>query len=326
MNGNERLQRVRDALLLRERLLLEGVSERNIRDSVATGAWAKVASGAFVPTPIWKQWYPEDRHLALLVALDARTRTSKPVFSRTSAAAIHGLPCYGADPLRAHATVPSAEHANSRKQLTRHVAPLEAEDIVEIGGLLCTSLDRTLLDIARFSVAEQAICALDAGLRMKFGRKVRELQIEWRAEQLARLNELGGYRGVRAAQRHISFADGRADSVAESLSRLQLRRLGYPVAIQVEVPAPKGTYRIDFEFLGLKIYGEVDGESKYLDPRMLGGKSSAESVLYEKHREDWVRGTKDARMVRWGFPASRSSLALGRRLREFNVPPPPFRP
>lgn len=52
---------------------------------------------------------------------------------------------------------------------------------------------------------------------------------EWRARQLSELSALAPARGVRVAQGRSAHADGRAESVAESLSRLQLRRLGYEV-------------------------------------------------------------------------------------------------
>ncbi len=81
------------------------------------------------------------------------------------------------------------------------------------------------------------------------------------------------------------------------------------------------SYRIDFEFVGLGVFGEVDGVAKYTDAKLLPDQTSSQAVLAEKRREDWVRGVTRHRFVRWGFREARDAGLLGARLRAFGVYP-----
>lgn len=316
----ERVERIRAALRFRSRLRDEGVSDREMHDAVRRNEWVKVAHGVYALRDQWVQWHPVERHLARALAVDHASRR-KRIFSHLTASAILGLPAYMMERERVHVAVEHRESAQSTRSIAAHVRPLKDMDVVDVGGLWCTSLTLTMLDVARTARADQSVVCLDAGLRQMFGSQVVSGQKEWRSRQLRSLDPLRGQRGVRAARRIVEFADGRADSPAESLSRLQLDRLGYETEIQVEVHTERGTYRVDFEFIGLGVFGEVDGESKYTDPEMLGGRSTAQAVLNEKYREDLVSGTRRARFVRWGFRESRTAEALGARLRSFGVHP-----
>lgn len=322
MANEERIELVRQAVGFRRSLHAAGTHDRELRAAVADGELVRIAPGAYVAADRWRGWFREDRQLARVIAADFNGRGRRQVFSHFSAAAIWGLPLYGFDSDRVHVVVPG-EAPRSTRRVLRHSGDYDPSSLAEIGGLLCTDIDRTVVDLARVAPPELAIGCLDAGLRLKFGRDVRHAQDGWREATLARLEMLCGHRGVRRAQRLIRMADGRADSVAESLSRLQLRRLGYEVEIQVEVPAPHGgAYHVDIEFLGLRLFGEVDGEVKYTDRSFRNGQSVEQVMLREKAREDWVRGTTGNRMIRWGFRDVGTAQKLAARLRAFRVPPP----
>lgn len=317
----ERVERIRSELLLRALLHDHGTHDREIVAAIRDGTWIRVARGVYAPAGTWQGWYPEERHIARAVATDLNAVSRRPIFSHLTASVILGLPGYRLERERVHVVVPGIAHPRSTSTVIRHVGSLADGEVAEIAGLHCTSLTRTLADVARTSSPEQSAVCLDAGLQKLFGRAVVDGQEEWRAQSLSVLESLRGRRGARLAKRMIRFADGRAESPAESLSRLQLQRLGYAVEIQVEVPTPHGTARIDFEFIGLRVFGEVDGAVKYLDAKMLSGMTPGEAVLREKHREDWVSGSRGARFVRWGFRESESSAVLGARLRVFGVHP-----
>lgn len=129
--------------------------------------------------------------------------------------------------------------------------------------------------------------------------------------------------GSLRARRVLGFASALAESPLESLTRLQLARLGFEVREQVSVPAPGGAeYRIDFELAGHKTFLEADGRIKYTDERMRGDRSLDELLIDEKHREDWVRGTTDYRFIRSGWQDAQSPGAMAQRLIAFGIHPP----
>ncbi len=233
------------------------------------------------------------------------------------------LRLYGVSTSRVEVAARPGGAVRDTGSVIRHRCDIPPDEIVEIGGLRCTGLDRTLLDVARFSASDRAIPCLDAGLQRTFGRDAGEAQHEWSERMLDRVSAMAGQRGVRRARAQIRFADGRAESMPESLSRLQLRRLGYEVEIQVPVPSPNdGMYRVDVELLGLGILAEIDGLVKYFESERLSRRSAAQVVVDERARENWIQGTTMKRLIRWGFAESRTAQALAARLRSFGVPPP----
>ncbi len=102
------------------------------------------------------------------------------------------------------------------------------------------------------------------------------------------------------------------------------RQLGFAVPrLQVALPAPDGgSYFVDFGLDDVNAWGEYDGEGKYLDPHLRGEATSAQVLLEEKRREDWIRGTTNRRFPRWGKAAIASASSLGIRLAAFHVRPP----
>lgn len=116
----------------------------------------------------------------------------------------------------------------------------------------------------------------------------------------------------------------------ESVSHLQLRRLGFDVALQVAVPARvRGHYFVDFELLGLGVFAECDGKSKYTDTVLRGGLSAEEVMYREKRREEWIASTTGKRVVRWGYADVATPMTLAQLLESYGVPipnPPSDRP
>ena len=329
MDPATRIASIRAQLLHRTRLNDDGVHDKLISASVRSGTWTVIARGLYVDSAAYARWTSDELHVARAIATAIRAASVRPVFSHVTAAVLLGLPSYGMRHERVHVTLPSLTNVGSSTAIVRHQAKVSATEIVEVGGLRCTSLSRTMSDVARFATTEQAAVVLDEGLR-RLGASPRPARGElrdateaWLADRYEALAEMTGQRGVALARRRLAFADARAESVAESLSRVQLRRLGYSFKLQVEVAAPSGSmYRVDFELVGKRTLGEVDGNVKYTDQRLRGARSAEDVVLAEKRREDWIRGTTGFGLVRWGFRESRSAELLGARLRAFHVPPP----
>lgn len=200
-------------------------------------------------------------------------------------------------------------------------------DTGTVGGIRCTNYARTVFDLARVASMETLLGCADAALakQARQGRIVTpELWEAWRASMNRQIEAAGRRaRGLRAVRRIIELADPRAESVLESVSRLQLIRLGFDVDLQVPVESPNGgTLYMDFELLGLNIFGECDGDVKYKDPKLRGGRSPEEVVVREKKRDNWVAGRTNHRIVHWGFRDVATAADLARLLRNYHVPLP----
>ncbi len=87
------------------------------------------------------------------------------------------------------------------------------------------------------------------------------------------------------------FADGGAESVGESWSRVRIAELGFAAPIlQRMFQLPNGRSCItDFFWEGPGVVGEFDGLLKYRTSRALSGRSAEEVVIAEKEREDGLR-------------------------------------
>lgn len=281
--------------------------------------------GYHIAAERWRAADRTDRQLARILAVRAAAR-GDIVFSHSSAAVLLGLPLYEANLDVVHITEPRGGAARRTGALLRHRSELDTDDIVEVGGLRCTSPERTLLDLARFVSVEDALACADGHLRGSFrvGRQVDTATVaEWRDRLERRLDDLVGARGVRGAREMLRLADPRKDSVLESVSHLRLVRLGFEVELQVPVRGPEHyDYYVDFRFVGLRLFGECDGASKYTDASLMNGLSPAQLVYREKRRQDWICGSTRNEMIRWGYSDVCSELGFARRLHAFRVPIP----
>ena len=99
--------------------------------------------------------------------------------------------------------------------------------------------------------------------------------------------------GHHRASKIIAFADSRAESVGESISRLRMAQLGIPEPkLQVVIPQLSHRFgiRVDFEIAQLRTVVEFDGRIEY--GRLLKpGQDGGDVVFEEKRREDAIRGT-----------------------------------
>lgn len=328
-SARQRHDRVQKLLLFRQQLLELGEwNEQLMRGAYERGELVRVARGMYIVSREWQRLFAEERLLAATLA-QARINARRGwIFTHESAAVLWGLPLWNLRSSRVHVATSIARPVNSSPRVMRRLCSLSDEDVVERFGVPCTSLPRTLVDLARSPNHEQALSAADAGLRHLFPSRrgvVPDGVAQWREESLATLASMAG-RGVRSGARIIAMADPRADSPAESVSRLHLARLGVAVEIQFPITSVSGsTYWVDFDFAGQGILGEVDGRVKYLEPGMRGDATAEHVVLAEKAREDEIRGVSGKRIVRWQVEHLKSARALGERLQRFGVVVPSLR-
>ena len=314
-----------DALLRsRDDIIATGITDRQLRSLVATGTLIRVHRGFFVDGASWGELWAEGRHL-LRVISHARSRPGlSPVFMQMSAGVLWGLPLYRVSDKVVHTLIQGTRHTRTVSGIARHDVDVAESDIVERHGMRCTSLVRTVFDMVRTMSREAAISAADTALRMvsESGQSQDAAAAEQWREELLRL-AAPGLRGVRKVRWTAGFADGRAQLPGESVSRLHLFRLGFhDVHLQVPVVGSAGDrYFMDFGFPRSRMFGEFDGEGKYLEPELRTTPTPVDAVLAEKRREDDVRGVTGWGVGRWGSAHIRSAEAFGARLAAFGIHP-----
>lgn len=275
-------------------------------DTIA-GAQVRVARGVYAPAPQWEILSDTDRYLAVIHAV-ARTRKTSPIVSHWSAAALHGLPMIGRWPSTVHVTVPPSSGSRSRHQIIRHALPIDNDQIVEILGLRVTSLARTIIDIAALGHFQQAVTMTDRALHID--RQGRQPPWCTRGQLLAQWQRRMPFRGYARAGEVIDFAVEHSDSALESVSRVNMELIGFPQPqLQVRFADHRGLIGYgDYFWPEYSLIGESDGDKKYLDPALRGGRSVEEVLLAQTKRENRLRAL-GYRITRWDW-ATATSLTL----------------
>jgi hypothetical protein len=310
----------------RAELLMNGWTDRRIAGAVRGGALHQIRRGWFMAVDDRKALWEEEKHRAHVIAV-ARDSHGPGVMSHSSAAVLWRLPLWGMRLTRVHMTTDAPHRISSSPDVHRHMAALAPDDVDVIDGIRCTSLARTVFDLARALPLEAAVSVADAAERRMApnGRTWDPGAVtSWRAGLQQRLDAAAGARGIRQARWVSEFADGRAQLPGESVSRLQLFRLGFEAPeLQVPVDGPGGSqYFVDFGLKSVRAFGEFDGKGKYLDEALRSGKSLEQVILEEKQREDWIRGTTQWRFARGESPHIKTARALGMRLASFGITAP----
>ncbi len=260
--------------------------------------------------------------LPLLSALSPRA-----VVSHESAAALLGL--WTPRPLRRYlleVTIPGhADRTDGRVRV--HGSRLESNDVIQVSGVVVTSVARTALDLARGRSLPTALIPLDSALRSltlegahtlapgAARDRVRDrIQVDAaRSGIAAALERQRGWPGVRAARAALEESDPASESAFESWSRGTIYRAGLPRPTVAEpVAGASGTcYWSDFAWRALGVTGEADGWSTY--GADLG--SFRTSLVAERSRQQDLEAAGWT-VVRWtpDEPAAAWLLRLARAL------------
>ncbi|MFH5824424.1 hypothetical protein [Georgenia sp. AZ-5] len=166
----------------------------------------------------WAASRPAARYRYLVEATVSMMRTTA-VLSHESAAVLLGLPVIGPWPDRVHVVEPLASGGRSTGMIFRH-GVRELPRTVQAADIAVTNVARTVLDLARTRSFASGLAAADFALAVN---RCTELDL-W--EELERLR---GTRGFRAARHVVERADGRSESVGESLSRARMYELRLPI-------------------------------------------------------------------------------------------------
>ncbi len=258
-----------------------GYSERSLRTLLRhDGAWVTLRRGVYAERAFVESLTPDQRYLlgAHAVALSCWVDAA---LSHTTAAAWHGLPLRPRWFDLHHVTRHGVLGGRTDNGVTHHRARLDDLDVTGRHGVKVTSLARTAVDVARLHGFEDGVVAADAALRL--GATHNEL-----ATMLERCRN---WPHNTRARRAVRVADGGAETIGETLTRLLVLelRIGRPET-QFRVSDGTRTAYADMR-VGRHLF-EFDGRKKYVG-RDRGGVAdrSVEEVLWEeKQREDWLRG------------------------------------
>jgi hypothetical protein len=288
--------------------------------AVLRGDEVRVASGAYVPVAPWLDLEERDRYVVRIRAV-AATRRKEMIVSHWSAAALHGLPMVGPWPAKVHVSIGRVSGGRSRGGVAKHALVVGDDEIVEVDGMLVTSIARTVLDLAVYADRLTAIAAVDRALLIdRFGgipALVRRDEL-WDS-YLAR----GNFRGAARARSILEFGQTGAESPLESVSRFNMKKIGCPTP---ELPVSFRDHlgdigNTDFYWRRYRLAGEADGDSKYLDPELRGGRTASEVVIAEKRREDRIRALGEG-MTRWTWAVGVNPKALRGHLQRAGLPIP----
>ena len=298
-----------DGLQLTQDLIRTGLDPRAASDFV------RVRRGVYAPAAAWA----DERARSLLrmraVALNA---SSPPLFSHRSAAAAWGLPFLTLGAPAAETLVASTSGGRSGRGIVRRGVDLDAVPVSVVRGFHVTSVERTLIDLARSQPLASAVMAVDFAISDGRGRRVPLTTPDRIRSELARLDLR---RGLARVNRTIDFGDGRSESPNESLSRARIYELGFPEPdLQVELTHHTGvTDRVDFLWREYGHIGEADGLGKYLDPALRSGRSAEEVLIDEKRREDRLR-SQYPRLSRWEWSDAYTPARLRAILLDAGLP------
>lgn len=277
-------------------LRAEGWSNRRVAQAVRDGQLAHPIHGVYLaPTKV-----PDaDAHLNRARAILMRQGTSA-VLSHDSAAVAHGVPLRHRDPPVVHFTVPPLVRGRRHRDYHAHSAALEADEVGVKHGIPVTSLTRTIIDVMRTAPYVWAVIAADWALSRGVSREA----------LLAFADEHRRAHGVPVLRQAALFADGDAQSPAESASRVSMARAGLPAPVlQFEVISPHGwEATTDFGWPEHGVVGEVDGKAKY-GTLVRTGQTPQDVIMAEKARDEHIRQA-GWWPVRWNWATASNPPAL----------------
>lgn len=239
-----------------------------LRARVRAGAWRRLFRGVYVDAAAW----PNDAREQLILRCRGLLLILPPgsAISHRTAAALWRLATVVDEPPEViHVTIPRG-CAPVRIHGCRAHTARASPPVVRLRDLPVTDLARTVVDVARTEPVEAAVVAADSALA---GRP--NLGVELTGELLA----CNGWPGHRSAAFVVRFADGRSESVLESLARLLWHHGGLPAPDIQGVVKDNGRFvaRVDFLWPSARLVVEVDGMGKYAEPGELAR---------EKHRQN----------------------------------------
>lgn len=253
----------------RRQALDAGLTPRQVRILIARECLV-LRRGVYAERGLAESLSPEARHVLDATAFVVGSRLG-PVMSHRTGVLAHGLPLLGQPPEVPQVTRTPRSCEDTSRTPGLHVATLLDTERTSIGGVPATTLTRTAVDVARTEPVRDGLVVADAVLRRQVLRE----------ELLAAARAHRGWPGGPRAVRVTTFADGRAETPLETLTRLAYR--------QERLPAPESQVEVwrdgrliglvDFLFRDQRTVGEADGMGKYDAPGALREEKLREEAL-----------------------------------------------
>ena len=230
----------------------EGLGERRLRALLARGEVRQVLNEVYVDAAVADDLGLRIRCLRLRLP-------ERAALSRRTAALLFGV-MSGPSPSKGSRCWSSARFpwamslsAGLGSGATWH--PCDQEDVVVIGGMACTSPERTAVDILRWLPPHEGLAVVDA---MAARGLVDAATLPPVVERFA------GGRGIVRARYLAAIVEPLTESPGESWLRLRLIDAGFPrPQAQIEV----GPYRLDLGWPDRLVAIEYDGEEFHGSPR-----------------------------------------------------------
>ena len=265
------------------------LSDAAIRSAVRRGRLVTLRRGVLVGRAAFDETGSDLRARHALLAQGAILATQgAPAFACLgSAALLHGFARLGRPPQRIR-----LYRARGRPWRDSEVAILTCglpdAHLTEAMNVPCTSAPRTVVDVARWVSFRGGMVVADSALRLGVERPALERV----------LRDCPRWPGIRKARSVIDFADRKAASPLESVSRVVFHEHGLPPPeLQLAVAWDEfgdPTIIVDFCWPEFGVVGEADGLLKYdqeLDPERV-------SLRAEKLRQEAIEAL-DYIVVRW---------------------------
>ncbi|MBC7591658.1 MAG: hypothetical protein H7226_11535 [Salinibacterium sp.] len=291
-----------------------GGDRRQLARQAARGELHRVRPGAYAPASAWSSLTPDGRY-RLHVRAASESQSTRPILSHQSAAVILGLPILGSWPNTVHRLSERASGGRSHGDVVAHPTRLDRVELVEVEGMLVTSLARTVVDLAAVSSLTSGVVSADSALSRRRKGRIRSADIElaWEAAMPIKAH--------RRAAFVLAFSTDKADTPAESVSRVNMHIAGFaPPRLQWSWFDYRGRIgESDFDWEEIDHIGEVDGKMKYLKDEYLKGREPGEIVYLEKIREDRLRALPK-KVTRWGWDIATNPQRLRAHLLNEGVP------
>lgn len=329
--------------------------EAELRAAIASGDLVNVRRGVYRDANAARSEGSapdrDDRRYAAVVHAAAEVLVD-PVFTSFSAIALHELPIFGQWPRDVY-VLSGKLTGHRRSGLIAVASARSAPRTTAIGGIRCTTIEYSLLQLCRHATLAAALTAVDAALHVPRYGPARPMTT------LARLRReherLLPYHGSRRAEAVLARATHLADTPLETLSRLVIEELGFAkpeLQYRLWLPELKQEAFLDFMWPDVSAGAEADGVGKYLarveglvgrsnglarsahhspqegrnesDPPNVAStvsKAAATEVIKEKERENAVRRQLRA-FDRWNWAEALTRAPVERRLTAMGIPRP----
>lgn len=267
-----------------------GYDRNAVRAALSRGEVRRVARGVYVKSSV------PDNSLTRASALSLVLPHSSAAV-RLSAAWIHQIPGVELDIddifARPEFATIGRDLRIERAGVVQHRYQIEPRDLMKIGDLRLTTLERTAFDLARIKDAYKALGYLD--MCASTGR----LDLD----QVLRIRrQCRGYRFVGTIDRLLPFVDKGSQSMGESKTRLKIINAGLPTPTtqcQVFIPSTGQTYYLDLGWQRVKVGVEFDGTADHSSPDQVAHDLRRRALIEALGWKIFVVRAEDLRSEKW---------------------------